>query len=166
MARWALALALTFVPSLAAADWSLKAPKGWIRDSAEAESKLADKGQEHRPEVRSWTSPDSAKGPMLLASMSTVSTEDLPDPPAEIAKLVADSAAQLGQKYSLTVKKQKPPKVKGQTIEARLLEGTELRMRIQVRVVRARTRVRILSVICMELIAKPSCGPTIASIKM
>jgi hypothetical protein len=170
MTKLLVVLAL-LIPSVAAADWTFKAPKGWKRNTAsenahlEAERKKV--GGDARFEVRHWLASEgdpqskaSAELMIVSAGMDDMTVQELADMFATVT-----AKALVGQGFEL--RSSTAPIVKKQGTAARILEGRGLRVYMQVRVARtAKGALHALQVRCGDSPTKDLCKQAMGTINL
>jgi hypothetical protein len=169
--RKLLVVVVLLFPSVAAADWTFKAPKGWKRNTSsetrhlEAERKKA--GGEAQFEARHWRASEgdpkrqaSAELMIVPAGMNDMTVQELADMFATgTAKALVDRGYEL--------RSSKAPIVKKQGIAAQLLESSGHRVYIEVRVARtAKGALHALQVRCGDSPTQDLCKQAMSTIKL
>lgn len=163
-----LAVLVLLIPSVAAANWSFKAPKGWKRDTdsenAHLEAERNKAAGEAQFEARHWRGDSQSKASAELmivpAGMDDMTLQELAD-------MFASGTANALVGKGFEIRSSIAPTVKKQGTAARILEGHGLRLYIQVRVARtAKGALHALQVRCGGSPTNDLCKQAMGSIKL
>ncbi len=164
---------------MAHADWRVTAPKGWMRASAAEEEAVRKQTVGDRPlqyEVRTWTSPSGNSDHGVFSTLLTLPVGAQPETQQALEDLLNLELGGITKVFldnGFTIQSAKAPKVPRQTIVAQTLDGpialdgSQLRIRVQVRAMQAKDGAQLhLVVACGDELKADTCKSVMKSIKL
>ena len=167
----ALVAAVLLTPALAAAEFTATPPAGWTRDSPARERQLIDNARKKYDtkgielEVESYSKPGGSADTGFLATLMT--SRPNKGSLQQVVDAIATDSTNAMKRIGLKRRSAATPKVKGQAVAFRQLEGRGVRMFVDVRAaIDKQGAIEVLQVMCSENAGDDVCKQAMGTVKL